>query len=197
MYIDPYGFAKKFVTDSGVQLCSPVCRAVLCESENPNISTLAREVFAEMHECGGEFRTCASGLLIALLCKVSRLESAEQSAHSIAASSPFVCISPALQMIAQNYSDEITVSQMAQACCISEPQLRRLFLRAVGQSPVAYLSRFRLGMAISLLENSELSILQIANEVGYISSSSFYRHFTTEFGKSPREWRKERYADVL
>jgi AraC family transcriptional regulator, activator of mtrCDE len=98
-------------------------------------------------------------------------------------------IAPALQRIAARYADRIPVLELADLCCTSVAQLRRLFHQAVRQSPQDYITRFRLGMAVSLLGGTTLSILDISCRVGYTSVSSFNRHFRSEFGISPRQWR--------
>ncbi len=175
-------------------MCNPACKSILRQDENPEISALSKEIFSEMLACEDCFRASASGLILSLLCKLRRLPMAEESAHAAVVRSPFIRIAPALRLIAQHYEEEIAVSDMADECCLSEPQLRRLFISSVGQSPLAHLTKFRPWMATALLENSELSILDIAGRVGYASPSSFYRHFFAEFGKSPRLWRKENRA---
>ena len=49
---------------------------------------------------------------------------------------------------------------------------------------------FRLRQAAALLAQTELSIEQVAAEVGYADPSAFYRQFAAAFGMTPGEYRR-------
>ena len=60
----------------------------------------------------------------------------------------------------------------------------------VGFSPMAYLTRYRLHRAQQLLEQSSLSVAQIAEKVGYLSESAFNKAFKRGLGVPPGEFRR-------
>ena len=57
--------------------------------------------------------------------------------------------------------------------------------------------RKRFHKAASLLEKTDMSILDIMHAVGYENSSYFYKTFRKKYGMSPREYRAEHKNDEL
>jgi two-component system, response regulator YesN len=55
---------------------------------------------------------------------------------------------------------------------------------------VAYLTHVRVSNAQRLLQETNLSIAEIAAQVGFSDQSYFDRRFKQAFGKSPREFRQ-------
>jgi transcriptional regulator GlxA family with amidase domain len=64
----------------------------------------------------------------------------------------------------------------------------------LGESPLAYLGRWRLRLAARLLETSTKPVLQIALEVGYGSESTFNRAFKRAHGVPPAAYRRQTQA---
>lgn len=71
---------------------------------------------------------------------------------------------------------------------MSEATLRRRLERE-GTSFRRVLQDVRMGQALVLLQSSELSVVQVALEVGYDSVSQFSARFRQHFGQSPRQLR--------
>ena len=99
-------------------------------------------------------------------------------------------LAPALQYLAQRYVDPVDISKLADRCGMSQAHFRRVFVGAIGRSPRAYWLDLRLRMAVSLLRSSSRSVLQISQDVGFDTLSSFNRQFRTAFDTTPRSWRK-------
>ena len=91
-----------------------------------------------------------------------------------------------------HYQGAETAKELAQIFHISESQLRRKFLSAYGMPPIAYRNYLRCKIATKLLRNTELSIVDISEKIGYTSTSDFYRMFKKHYGISPSEYRKEK-----
>ena len=68
--------------------------------------------------------------------------------------------------------------------------LMRLFHRHLGVSPLEYRNRLRLENAGRLAAHSELSMKEIAEQLGYRSPLYFSTAFRREFGVSPSEYRR-------
>lgn len=62
--------------------------------------------------------------------------------------------------------------------------------KLIKQSPIQYLTAYRMHQAAQMLTNSELSILQISLCCGFNSSSYFAKAFRASMHCSPREYRK-------
>ena len=100
-------------------------------------------------------------------------------------------LAPALQMLATDYALPLRSPDVARRCGLSEPHFRRLFLRTIGRSPRSYWNNLRLNMAASLLRGTTRSVLEISQDVGFETLSSFNRLFLSHFGASPRAWRND------
>ncbi|EFX92362.1 AraC family transcriptional regulator [Actinobacillus ureae] len=73
---------------------------------------------------------------------------------------------------------------------MSRSTFTRHFRKATGQSFAQWLIDTRLQRGRELLEITQLSIEQIAEQIGFQSAVSFRQHFKQRFQVSPNEWRK-------
>ena len=96
----------------------------------------------------------------------------------------------AIKYIQFNYSSDISVDDIANAVGISRSHLYRVFVSNLGQSPIDYLTEYRINEACELIKNTNLSISQIAVSVGFFDQFYFSRVFKKHTGMSPREYRK-------
>jgi AraC-like DNA-binding protein len=83
-----------------------------------------------------------------------------------------------------------SLAELAKAAGTSRSVLVERFARFLGESPLAYLARWRLQLAARLLETSDRSVLQVALEVGYESEAAFSRAFKRELAISPARYRR-------
>ena len=83
----------------------------------------------------------------------------------------------AIKYIQFNYSHDISVDDIAKAVGVSRSHLYRVFMANVGQSPIDYLTGYRISEACSLLKNAHLSIAEIAVSVGFFDQFYFSRVF--------------------
>ena len=71
----------------------------------------------------------------------------------------------------------------------SRSSLDDRFRQVLGQSPIRYLTAWRMHLANDLLATTELSVFTIARRVGYDAEEAFSRAFKRERGVSPSTWR--------
>ena len=65
-----------------------------------------------------------------------------------------------------------------------------LFKQQTGQTLISYITDLRMNYAAQLLLSTDISVIQIANEVGYDNHSFFSQKFRKRFGVTPVEYRK-------
>ncbi|GIV09995.1 MAG: hypothetical protein KatS3mg020_0454 [Fimbriimonadales bacterium] len=97
----------------------------------------------------------------------------------------------ALEYLQSHLSDPDVLQKASERLCVSARQCQRLFRVAMGCSPSEYLTELRLRRAATLLASTNLSVSEIALEVGYLSLSHFSRVFRERFGKTPRAFRQQ------
>lgn len=83
-----------------------------------------------------------------------------------------------------------SISDLAKEFFISERTLARHVNKATGKSPTALLQSIRLRKARTLLEQSRMSVEDIAAAVGYSDSTALRRLMRKTTGNSPRQYRR-------
>ena len=83
-----------------------------------------------------------------------------------------------------------TVEELARQAAISRSALAERFSALVGESPMQYLTRWRLALAAQALRAGGEAIARVAERSGYESEAAFNRAFKREFGVPPAAWRR-------
>lgn len=89
----------------------------------------------------------------------------------------------------ENHRDIASIEQLAQRFAMSGRTLTRRFRAATGDSPSEYLRRIRIEAAKDLLRNSQLTVAEVAVEVGYRDIGAFYDTFVKQTGQRPGAFR--------
>ena len=95
-----------------------------------------------------------------------------------------------LQWMEANACHELTLQDIAAQGMMSTRTLSRRFREQTGTTPLQWLNRFRLRQAQSLLETTDYSIEQLANHVGFGSSTTLRDLFKQHVGVSPQAYRR-------
>lgn len=80
-----------------------------------------------------------------------------------------------------------SLADMARMAHVSQPQLRRLFRAATGESPKKFYDRLRLAWAEHMLRTERKNVSEVAHSLGYCSPFHFSRVFRNHFGFPPSE----------
>jgi AraC-like DNA-binding protein len=83
-----------------------------------------------------------------------------------------------------------TLDELARAADTSRSVLAERFQHLVGNSPIQYLTQWRMLLASNLLCRSNAPLARIAEDVGYQTDTAFSRAFRREFGSPPAAWRR-------
>ena len=89
-----------------------------------------------------------------------------------------------------NYSQKLSLSNVAAQFYLSPYYLSRLFRRVTGQSIVDFINVRRIEEARRLLETTDLRINDVAEETGFSTTAHFRRVFREQVGVSPVHYRK-------
>jgi AraC family transcriptional regulator len=96
----------------------------------------------------------------------------------------------ALDYIHDNLANELSLQELAGVAGVSVYHFVVVFRQATGISPHQYVIHQRVEKAKSLLRRSDLSIGEIALQVGFYDSSHLNRHFKRLTGITPRAMRQ-------
>ena len=84
-----------------------------------------------------------------------------------------------------------SVESLAREARMSRSAFALKFKTILGQTPLEYLTRWRMYRAGSIIRSNNTSLSEVASAVGYGSESSFSRVFRREMGLAPREYRRK------
>lgn len=97
-------------------------------------------------------------------------------------------LAKALKAIHGNVTYSWTVIELAKIAALSRSAFFQRFTQTLGMPPMDYLLKWRMELAKELLRQGRLSIVEIAYEVGYGSSSAFSSAFKKQMGVSPSQF---------
>lgn len=93
------------------------------------------------------------------------------------------------EYINMNFTKEIKNSDLSEIAGYHEYYLNRLFIKYTGISMHKYILNLRINEARRLLLNTNLSISDIASQIGFNSNTHFSSYFKKELGVTPFEYR--------
>jgi AraC-like DNA-binding protein len=99
-------------------------------------------------------------------------------------------IGSALKSMHEKVEQRWTVESLAAACGMSRSAFAVRFKDLVGETPLEYLTSWRMQKATGLLQKGDKKLFEVAKSVGYDSDAAFSKAFKRVFGFAPREYRR-------
>jgi AraC-like DNA-binding protein len=99
-------------------------------------------------------------------------------------------VGAALHCLHKNPAHPWTLEELAREANTSRSVLAERFRDLVRNSPMQYLTHWRMLLAANLLRRSNAPLARVAEEVGYQTDTAFSRAFRREFGLPPVAWRR-------
>lgn len=96
-----------------------------------------------------------------------------------------------LQYIDENYSENITINEIAGSVSLSVSECLRCFHSTIGTTPIQYLKAFRIKKAAELLTNTNMKIVDIGIICGFQDMSYFAKTFRNIYGCTPSKYREK------
>lgn len=133
-------------------------------------------------------------LLIELLIFCNRLDF-ENSTNYLQELNPiYSTVHKIIRYIRNNYHEKLTLSSIANKFFVSPYYLSRMFKQVTGLTLIEYINNTRVKAAQTLLLETNYSVSEIAEQVGYESQTHFGRMFKRIAGVSPMKYRKHNGA---
>lgn len=96
----------------------------------------------------------------------------------------------AVELMEANIPEPISQNELATYVGLSRRQLQRLFQRYLVCSPSRHYLQIRLSRARELLQQTNMTLVDITSQTGFVSSSHFSRSYKEFYGYSPSDERR-------
>ncbi len=100
-------------------------------------------------------------------------------------------VSKTLNIIENDYMNDISLEYISEKLYISPSHLSRLFKKETGKNFIDFLKEYRLKKACELLKNTNIRITEISKMVGYDSTSYFTTIFHKFYNITPAQFREK------
>lgn len=104
------------------------------------------------------------------------------------------CIRAAQHFLLENYREHITLDQLGERYSLDKYYFQKLFKRHIGITPNDFLILSRLNHAKELLRTTQLSVTEIAQDVGMPNTSHFIKLFQKHESITPGVYRQNWYT---
>ena len=98
----------------------------------------------------------------------------------------YASIHKGIMYLEQNLNSNVSISELAAMCHVSETCFRRLFKEYSGMSPKQYVIHHKISKAQMLLESGSASVADVAAFLGFDDPSYFSRLYKKKTGHAPR-----------
>ena len=139
----------------------------------------------------------AREVILARLLEVLFIEALRSSAAGTAASPGLLRgladkrLAVAIRRMHESPTKPWTVAQLAKDSALSRSAFFERFSRAMGVAPMEYLLSWRMALAKELLRRKQVTVTEVAEQVGYSSASTFSAAFTRHVGLPPTHYARE------
>lgn len=178
-----------FVFDSpDAPLLGSLLPAVIHVRGAERLSTLVRLVGEESNEQRSGRDLVLTRLVEVQLIEALRSTPTEDSHPGLLRGLADARLAPAIRQIHDDVARPWTVTQLARAAALSRSAFFDRFTRTMGITPMQYLLTWRMALAKDLLRQQDVSLIEVAQSVGYSSASTFSTAFKRHEGQPPSRY---------
>lgn len=152
------------------------------------IYRLLRRVIRELDEKGEDHDEMVHFYMAQIFISIGRLMK-ERRDQELAAISQYV--KKAIRFMNDHYDADLRVEEIASSINIHPGYFHRIFKEYTGVTPMDYLMQIRMGKAEMLLTYTDMSVIDIAAQIGMNSRQYFSYVFKQHSGVSPMQFRKK------
>lgn len=92
--------------------------------------------------------------------------------------------------LVSHLDENVSLASMAKAAHLSLSSFYQVFSNIYGETPYAYLKKYKMNLAAQWLVEKEMRVGDIALELGYSNASKFSKAFHSVYGILPKDYRK-------
>ena len=96
----------------------------------------------------------------------------------------------AIERLRSDSDADVSLAALAADAGLSRFHFCRAFKQSTGLSPHAWLRQHRLEQAMTMLRDTDASVVSVAMALGYASQTAFAAAFRRLTGETPSDWRR-------
>jgi AraC-like DNA-binding protein len=173
-------------------------RQIQCNGEG--IATRLERIHAEGEKKSPFYREICSAQLTEILYLYLRQDSGDSLRnYSDLTTGPAAhdqILMRAIAYIHAEYHRPLTIEKIARAAGCTDRTLRLHFHDALQTRPLLFLQQHRINQAKALIQFSDSSLKDIAQQAGFQTVHHFTRHFKAVAGRTPADWRREHLEGI-
>lgn len=159
--------------------------------DEPRFTLLVELVREESRESRSAREFVLARLLEVLLIEALRSAGGAQASPGLLRGLADEHLAVALRRMHEKPAEPWTVAELAKEAALSRSAFFERFKRTVGVAPMEYLLNWRMALAKDLLHRADVTVAEVAERVGYGSSSSFSVAFGRHVGRPPTFYARE------
>jgi AraC-like DNA-binding protein len=152
------------------------------------LSTVVRLVGEEATESRSGRDLVLTRLVEVLLIEALRAAPGEDAPAGLLRGLADPRLAPAIRQMHSQVARSWTVAALARTSALSRSAFFERFRRTVGVPPMEYLLAWRMAVAKNLLRRKDVSVVEVAELVGYGSASTFSTAFSRHVGQPPARY---------
>ena len=164
---------------------------LICELSDPPLSSIAPDCYRTGYEAAALLDRMMAGKKVAATGHLLPPLGAVPRASSDVLAIEDADVSAAVRYIREHACEGIDVSDVMEQVPLSRRVLEGRFNRLIGRSPHEEIDRVQMARAQELLRSTDLSLVQIAQKVGFEHAEYLSVVFKKRVGQTPREFRRK------
>ena len=97
---------------------------------------------------------------------------------------------PVVEYIDEHYSEKLTIEKLSGMITVSPDYFTKIFKESMGKTPIDYINAIRINRAMRYLSDTDKSMIEIADEIGFCNPNYFHKIFKQYMNSSPLAYRK-------
>ena len=158
-----------------------------------NIPSKLQRLFDEVYEAKGKESTCYFAIkTLELLFYLQNIERNDAEEEQYYPKDQIEAVKKIWNYMITHLDEERSLKQLVKEKNMGTTMFQTIFNHVYGDSPYAFLKKYKMGIAKKLILDGEMKIGEIAFSLGYSNASKFSVAFKDVYGILPKDYRKLR-----
>ncbi len=166
------------------------------ERMNPAAEELRRMIYDIKHEFDRDLTDKEAAIKLGILRLMMHVRRTcgitDEGQEEFSSASDYTRIERAMNFMDKNFTQDITLEQIAEESSLSRSYFCTVFRKLNGLTPWEYINIRRINRAMELLRTTDMNVLDVALGCGYNNTTNFNRIFRGVTGQTPKQYRENK-----